>query len=115
MKTLVTTAAILAMAVPAAAETHVKVTPGNNYRATITYSDLNLSSPAGAETMLWRIRRAAELVCGDPLGPTRFPITNARRHRQCMVKTMDVAVKSLDAPLVTARHTGVSPTQLASQ
>ena len=70
----------------------------------VPYGDLNLSSPAGAQAMLNRIRFAASRVCGGKADNRDIPGTTF--YRQCVRVAADNAVSQLDAPLVTALHTG---------
>lgn len=96
MKTLILTAALAALATAAAAQT------APDYRSTvIRYSDLDLSRPAGANAMISRIRRAADVVCGHR-GSTRG-VRETALYQDCVSKTMAATVKQVNAPLVSAR------------
>lgn len=66
----------------------------------VPYSDLNLSHPAGAETMMKRITFAANLVCGGK--PDIREIKIMGMFRTCIREAKEQAVHQLNAPLVTA-------------
>lgn len=70
----------------------------------VAYGDLNLSHPAGAQTMLNRINEAASRVCGGIPHPRE--LMEKRFYRTCVRAATDNAVAQLNAPLVTALHTG---------
>lgn len=70
----------------------------------VPYGDLNLSSPAGAQSMLNRIKAAASHVCGG--SPDNRDISGKRFYRSCVKLATDTAVAQVSAPLVTALHTG---------
>ncbi|HEX5264523.1 MAG TPA: UrcA family protein [Phenylobacterium sp.] len=77
----------------------------------VRVSDLNTSSPQGAEIALRRIKNASTLFCGDSDN-----ITLSRRFEQhaCEKRMTDKAVGALHAPTVTALYEG-RPMQLASR
>lgn len=70
----------------------------------VPYGDLNLAHSAGAKTMLRRIKSAAPRVCGGK--PAHYYFKAVVRFRQCVHTATDGAVAKLNAPLVTALHTG---------
>lgn len=76
--------------------------------ARVPYSDLNLASPAGAQAMLNRIKAAASRVCGGT--PDNREIAQKQFYRGCVKVATDRAVAQLNAPMVTALHTGRKPT-----
>jgi UrcA family protein len=78
----------------------------------VRYGDLDLSRPAGAETALRRIERAADQVCGGM--PTRRDFRRVRAHQACADQVIDETVARLGAPLVAARHEDRAPVHLAS-
>ncbi len=66
-------------------------------RQVVKYSDLDLSSPAGAQRMAFRIRVTARQLCGDS------PITRTGMgFDACVKSTVEVAAARLDQPMVTA-------------
>ena len=67
---------LAALALPAAAQSHA-VRPGFSFDPTkvvsytsVPYADLDLTSEAGARTMLERIQAAADAVCGGAANKT---------------------------------------------
>lgn len=66
----------------------------------VSYADLDLASPYGAQTMLQRLQHAALNACGADDGSVK-PYKWAVRHSACYHRSLDTAVASLDAPSVT--------------
>lgn len=96
MKTLVLFAAIAAIASPAAAQ------PKTDFPSLVVkYADLDLTRPTGADVLIARIERAADEVCGSSNGARS--LTEVALHRACKKETMAAAVRSVNAPLVSAR------------
>jgi UrcA family protein len=71
-------------------------------RVSVPYGDLDLTTSAGAQRALDRVRRAAIQVCGGQ--PDIRDLAARRRFRECVDRTMDSAVAQLRAPRVTALH-----------
>src|SRR5262245_21233187 len=69
---------------------------------TVSYADLDLSKPAGAQTLYKRIKAAARQVCG-PSDQYTF-VTPARAFRECYAKAIADAVAQVDRPSLTALH-----------
>ena len=65
----------------------------------VSFADLDLSGPAGAHTLLMRIRGAAERVCSPQ--PSVLDIRDNADYRDCRYDSMARAVDQLDQPLVT--------------
>ena len=65
----------------------------------ISYADLDLSGPAGAHTLLMRIRGAAEQVCSPE--PFIRDFRDSEDYRDCKGEAMARAVDQVGAPLVT--------------
>ena len=70
--------------------------------ATVSYSDLDLSRTAGADALIVRLSRVATTVCGDRPNPADMDAYG--RYRACKTRTMDAAIRKVNAPLVTARY-----------
>ena len=67
MKAQLALLAVLAAAVPAAAQE-----PGDTFTASVRQDDLNLASPAGIATFRGRVKALADRVCGVvPVTPIR--------------------------------------------
>jgi UrcA family protein len=69
---------------------------------TVSFADLDLSKPAGAQTLYKRIKAAARHVCG-PVDNYTF-VTPANAFRQCYAKAIADAVAQIDRPSLTALH-----------
>jgi UrcA family protein len=76
-------------------------TPGT-HSMTVSYSDLNLTAAAGADTLYRRIEGAAADVCGYE-GRALAEIAN---WHDCVHGAIAQAVAAIDSPLLTARATG---------
>ena len=78
----------------------------------VKFADLNLSSPAGVETLYGRIHAAAKRVCVQPAG-------ELAATRSCERKAESEAIAKVNLPLLTAfyeQKTGVhQPTIIASR
>jgi UrcA family protein len=69
---------------------------------TVNFADLDLSKPAGAQTLYKRIKAAARNVCG-PVDHYTFA-GPAKAFRQCYEKAIADAVAQIDRPSLTALH-----------
>ena len=102
MKTLTILAAAVAIASPAAAEVRVPQSGPVTLQTTVDYSDLDLSRTEGADALIARLRNATRKACGGRPDPT--DLEDQRLYAACKVRSMDAAVKQVNAPLVTARY-----------
>ncbi|MDP3736208.1 MAG: UrcA family protein [Hyphomonadaceae bacterium] len=82
-------------------------TPARQVSVAVSYADLDLSSLAGADAMLGRMRLAIRKICGDTPHPSQ--LSAGSRHRECVRSAMTRAVETLDHPVVTAAHSGRRP------
>jgi UrcA family protein len=78
----------------------------------VRFNDLDLKTAEGAKILYRRIRGAAQDVCetstaNDPILRVAF--------RQCVDKTVDKAVKDVNAPMLTNLHSGNTDVRLASK
>jgi len=71
-------------------------------RLNVAYGDLDLTTSAGAERFLERLRSAATRVCGGR--PDIRDFEARRAFKVCYDRSMDSAVAQLRAPRVTALH-----------
>jgi UrcA family protein len=102
---VIATAFTVAMAVAALALAPVAMAEPDVVRpvsATVSYADLDLSTEAGARTMLQRIRFTAREMCGSE--PVHSPLTPRAptQFRNCVIDAVDSAVAGLGAPLVAS-------------
>jgi UrcA family protein len=68
----------------------------------VSYADLDLSKPAGAQTLYKRIKAAARHVCG-PVDRYTY-VTPSQTFRQCFDQAIADAVAQVDRPSLTALH-----------
>jgi UrcA family protein len=111
MRVFVIATLLAALAAPAVAGVHPAKGQPDVLETTVRFSDLDLNRVAGADLVLARIGRAARDVCGE--APSPRELARRARHRACVATATDTAVARLDAPLVTARHSGRDPAMLA--
>ncbi len=60
--------------------------------ATVKYSDLNLSTVAGKQTLFFRVRSAAHEVCGKPGYTQTRSLSNAVETKACVNQAIDNAM-----------------------
>ena len=77
----------------------------------VSYGELDLTKPTGAEALYRRIRRAAFTVCGAYDSP--MPGSYAAKSR-CFKSAVDDAVSKVNSPLLTSLHRNEN-TRLASK
>jgi UrcA family protein len=70
----------------------------------VTYGELDLDSPEGADTLIRRLNDASESVCARRDG--RRPVRQATRDRWCEYETTEVAVSDVGHPYVSGRYFG---------
>jgi UrcA family protein len=71
-------------------------------QATVSYADLDLSKPAGAQTLYKRIKGAAARVCGSH---GRYTTLEPRSvWHKCFDTAVANAVAQIDRPTLTALH-----------
>jgi UrcA family protein len=75
---------------------------------TVSFADLDLSKPAGAQTLYKRITKAARQVCG-PADKYSY-ITPRKAFRECYEEAVAAAVAQVDRPSLTALHREVTRT-----
>ena len=68
----------------------------------VSFADLDLSKPAGAQTLYKRIKAAARHVCG-PADRYTF-VVSPQSFRKCYDKAIADAVAQVDRPSLTALH-----------
>jgi len=102
MKTLILCGVLFAIAAPAAAQVRPIEGLTDAFETTVKYTDLDLDSVEGADTILARIKRAARQVCGR--SPGLNELAERRRYLDCVAAATVGAVADLDVPAVTARY-----------
>lgn len=78
----------------------------------VRIGDLNVASTQGAQVALRRIQSAAAQFCSD--GDSR-DLGRIAEHRSCQTRMVAKAVRSLDAPVVTALYAPSPTFRLASE
>jgi UrcA family protein len=69
---------------------------------TVKYADLDLSKPAGAETLYLRIKRAARMVCSHNV--ESWDARRLTHERECVDDAIANAVKHVNKPTLTAMY-----------
>jgi UrcA family protein len=101
------TSMIAAALVSAAAGAPAAAQPWVETRSVrVAYDDLDMSSPAGAKTLLLRMKAATLKVCGRT--PPQMLIKETIQHKACLDGAMSRAVMEANIPQVTALFTGSS-------
>jgi UrcA family protein len=90
----VTVLGVATLAISAHADESVAQVPAR----TIHYSDVNLNTQAGAEVLFKRIRRAAELVCGDV---DSRQLKEAAAARACIEQAVIGSIRAVNNPRLT--------------
>ena len=70
----------------------------------VTYADLDLSAPAGVQTLLQRISIASKKVCGKR--PTTIRYGQLETYIECRETAMNGAVERINHPAVTMAWAG---------
>jgi UrcA family protein len=72
------------------------------YQVVVHYGDLKLTNPAGAQSLLLRLKAAARQACGGT--PGRGELRGLHDYRACLTGSLDQAVATVDAPVVSALY-----------
>jgi len=67
----------------------------------VRYVTADLATPAGAEHLYHRIRRAARLACHEP---GRRELTEYRLYQECFAEAVESAVSKVNSSELTALH-----------
>lgn len=104
MKLALATCALAALGLTATAHADSSTLSLTHERVTfdVSYGDLDLTRPAGAKTMVYRIRHAATDACGGE--PYIREMRERRVFKICYRQSMAAAIDELRAPLVTATY-----------
>lgn len=112
MNTRLTLTALAAIAALGFVSTAQAADDSSTVSVRVSYSDLNLSSPAGAQAVLRRITQAAKGICGAEPGIN--DLSSHQAYGRCVKQIVDHSVTSLDKPMVTAMNAGQTASQVAS-
>jgi UrcA family protein len=83
------------------------------YTRKVAYSDLDISTPRGAETLKIRLRNAADYVCTGGTGDT--VVRTSPRYRKCVHDASHRAVAHSSNPMVAALYGAEAPTKVAEK
>ncbi len=73
----------------------------------VSYAELDLSKPAGAEVLYDRLQRAAAKVCGvRERTSSLYYAASFAEKKACYKDALTRAVAQVDAPLIQAKHAG---------
>lgn len=89
---------MIAMAPVAAAD------PFERNAIKVSYADLNLSSEAGAKSLLARIKTASKQVCGPR--PSSRDVRQSFHYQACYQDSLSQAVAAIDSPVLSAMLDG---------
>ena len=79
----------------------------------VSYADLDLTSEAGAQTLLRRLKHAVRAVCSE----TRLSIMGLeaeRRYTACMSQTLNQSVQAVGSEQLTRLYLGPPATRLVA-
>ncbi|MCR9259996.1 MAG: UrcA family protein [Pseudomonadaceae bacterium] len=80
---------------------------GEMQAVAVSYAELDLSKPAGAEVLYDRLQRAAVKVCGlHDRSSSSFYALATKERKACYEDALSRAVAKIDAPLVKEQHAG---------
>ena len=107
-KTMLTGAIALligALALPlSAGATTSEVFESNS--VSITFSDLNIQSHAGAKVLYARLKQATKAVCGDDSYREAGSLSRLAETKACYDNTLDEAVSAIDSDALKEIHAG---------
>lgn len=101
-------ASAIALSAPAAADAQTQARSG-----TVKYADLDLSSAAGARSMIQRIQSKARGLCSPE--PATNHWAEYKDYRRCLTDAESGAVHRLNAPVVTAFYEGHGESVMLAQ
>lgn len=96
--------AILIAATPLGAHSFAQSTGASNGKQVVVdYSDLDISSPAGAQALIDRMRNAASQACGQSPDRRSFMYPY---YRTFVANALDRGVASVNSPMVAELYRG---------
>lgn len=78
-------------------ETRVQTTAEGLRTLTVSYADLDMGSPEAQETLYYRLRSAAEEVCGSSDFRETASLRQASANKSCFNDTLDDALSQASA------------------
>lgn len=113
MRRVTLTVALAALAAGAAQTALADTADGLPLSRKVNYADLDLTHPAGAETLYRRLISAAHIVCKPLEGPG---LESDSRFKACVGQSLATAVTDVNSPLLTSYYqskTGVPQQRVA--
>ncbi len=98
-----TTALVIALGVPAIGSAALSTGSGV-YEISVTYSDLDLTSDSGVESLYTRLRYAALRACGTTSVTELGSIEKAVDNKRCQSEFMTSAVAKVNNEKLSDRH-----------
>ena len=99
--------AFAGMTLTAQAESTTKVTAepvAQTQQATVNFSDLNLNSAEGQETLYYRISNAAKQVCGSQDVRQAGGVAQAARNEDCYQQSLSRALAEVNNSAVASTN-----------
>lgn len=97
-----------AFAMPAVADTDPAT---KTISVRVVYADLDLSNPAGVQTLASRLSAALDTACGGPA--ERVSLRKQRAIKLCRAEALEKAVTTINSPLLTAFYRDARGAQIA--
>jgi UrcA family protein len=92
----------IAAGLPFAAQAGEPAAQSPGISVVVSYTDLNLSDPAGARTLYARLKRAAAKACGNR--PPPIELRASMEYQDCYNLALNKAVKRVDSKQLYALH-----------
>ena len=104
-KSWLSTLLLLGIAVPVIG---MAAAPGQSedVSVTVSYSDLNIQSEAGARVLYARLKRATEEVCGLESYVANKSLAETSHARACVRETLEASVEKIDSDALAEIHSG---------
>jgi UrcA family protein len=83
------------------------------HRLTVHYSQVDASTPQGAQATVQHVRQAARDVCAPIADPRDFQAT--ADYQACLRNASDQAVKDIGSPAVAAAYRGLPQPQVLAR
>ncbi len=97
-------AVTVALAIPAMSNAAPAQANADVQNISVSYGDLNISTPTGHAVLVARVKQAAEAICGQR-PETLLDIAANTRFNACMSKAVNAAMAKVPAPAMVAGST----------
>jgi UrcA family protein len=75
-------------------------------KVSVSYGDLDIHSPSGAQLLYSRLKRASSTVCGLDDAERSRTLSTIASAKACFEKTLDKAVAKVDSSALKKLHVG---------